>query len=79
MLNIHVTFYFVISLTASAIGLILNTYFKEWPMEVAGITEALFPGLAGNYWTSYDYLFMTDSQLYNESLRWLVHNAYGRI
>ena len=31
----------------ASIGLILCTYFKEWPMEVAGITEALFPGLAG--------------------------------
>jgi len=49
MLNIYETFYSVIYLTASALGLILNTYFKEWPMEVAGITEALFPGLAGNY------------------------------
>jgi MFS transporter, PCFT/HCP family, solute carrier family 46, member 3 len=31
----------------TAIGLILCTYFEHWPMEVAGITEALFPGLAG--------------------------------
>lgn len=31
----------------TAIGLILCTYFENWPMEVAGITEALFPGLAG--------------------------------
>lgn len=33
----------------ASIGLILCTYFKEWPMEVAGITEALFPGMAGEY------------------------------
>lgn len=31
----------------TAFGLILCTYFENWPMEVAGITEALFPGLAG--------------------------------
>lgn len=31
----------------TSIGLILCTYFENWPMEVAGITEALFPGLAG--------------------------------
>lgn len=30
---------------AASLGLILNTYFKEWPMEVAGVTEALFPGI----------------------------------
>lgn len=36
----------------TAIGLILCTYFKNWPMEVAGITEALFPGLAGMNLTS---------------------------
>lgn len=47
MLGIFVTIYFEISYAASALGLILNTYFKDWPMEVAGITEALFPGLAG--------------------------------
>jgi MFS transporter, PCFT/HCP family, solute carrier family 46, member 3 len=32
----------------TAIGLIFCTYFDYWPMEVAGVTEALFPGLAGN-------------------------------
>jgi MFS transporter, PCFT/HCP family, solute carrier family 46, member 3 len=32
----------------TAIGLIFCTYFEYWPMEVAGVTEALFPGLAGN-------------------------------
>lgn len=31
----------------AAVGLILCTYFERTPMEVAGITEALFPGLAG--------------------------------
>jgi MFS transporter, PCFT/HCP family, solute carrier family 46, member 3 len=31
----------------TAIGLIFCTYFDYWPMEVAGVTEALFPGLAG--------------------------------
>lgn len=32
----------------AAIGLILCTYFEKVPMEVAGVTEALFPGLTGN-------------------------------
>lgn len=32
----------------TAVGLIFCTYFDYWPMEVAGVTEALFPGLAGN-------------------------------
>lgn len=31
----------------AAIGLILCTYFENVPMEVAGVTEALFPGLTG--------------------------------
>ncbi len=31
----------------AAIGLILCTYFERASMEVAGVTEALFPGLAG--------------------------------
>lgn len=31
----------------TAIGLIVCTYFEGWPMEAAGVTEALFPGLAG--------------------------------
>lgn len=35
----------------ASLGLILNTYYKHWPMEVAGITEALFPGLAGGWFT----------------------------
>lgn len=33
----------------TAIGLMLCTYFENAPMEVAGVTEALFPGLTGNY------------------------------
>lgn len=33
----------------TALGLILCTYFDKWPMEVAGVTEALFPGLAGTF------------------------------
>lgn len=33
----------------TALGLILCTYFDKWPMEVAGVTEALFPGLAGAF------------------------------
>ncbi|XP_070490268.1 lysosomal proton-coupled steroid conjugate and bile acid symporter SLC46A3-like [Chironomus tepperi] len=41
----------IIGELASALGLILNTYFTNWPMEVAGVTEALFPGLAGGWFT----------------------------
>lgn len=33
----------------TAIGLMLCTYFENTPMEVAGVTEALFPGLTGKY------------------------------
>lgn len=33
----------------SAIGLILCTYFDKLPMEFAGVTEALFPALTGNF------------------------------
>ena len=32
----------------SSAGLALNVYFKDLPMEVAGITEALFEGITGN-------------------------------
>lgn len=37
----------------TAIGLILCTYFKSVPMEVAGITEALFPALTGGWFTMF--------------------------
>lgn len=33
----------------TALGLILCTYFDKLPMEAAGVTEALFPGLAGTF------------------------------
>lgn len=35
----------------SSIGLILCTYYDRAPMEVAGVTEALFPGLTGGWFT----------------------------
>jgi MFS transporter, PCFT/HCP family, solute carrier family 46, member 3 len=35
----------------TAIGLILCTYFKDWPMEVAAVNEALWPGLTGGWFT----------------------------
>jgi hypothetical protein len=41
----------IIGELVASLGLILNTYFEKWPMEVAGITEALFPGLAGGWFT----------------------------
>ncbi|KAG5672986.1 hypothetical protein PVAND_003070 [Polypedilum vanderplanki] len=28
-------------------GMILNTYFKSWPMEIAAINDSLFPALSG--------------------------------
>lgn len=31
----------------TSIGLILCTYFDRAPMEVAGVTETLFPGITG--------------------------------
>lgn len=31
------------------ISLILSVYFKSWPMEVAGISEVIFPGLSGSW------------------------------
>uniref|UniRef100_A0A182SS61 Major facilitator superfamily (MFS) profile domain-containing protein n=1 Tax=Anopheles maculatus TaxID=74869 RepID=A0A182SS61_9DIPT len=37
----------------TAIGLILCTYFEQVPMEVAGITEALFPALTGGWFTMF--------------------------
>jgi hypothetical protein len=33
----------------ASVGLIICTYNKNWRMEVAGVTESLFPGLAGIY------------------------------
>lgn len=33
----------------TSIGLILCTYYERVPMEVCGLTEALFPGLTGMF------------------------------
>ncbi|XP_053685300.1 LOW QUALITY PROTEIN: solute carrier family 46 member 3-like [Sabethes cyaneus] len=38
---------------ATAIGLILCTYFERLPMEVAAVTEALFPALSGGWFTMF--------------------------
>ncbi|KAJ6643128.1 Solute carrier family 46 member 3 [Pseudolycoriella hygida] len=35
----------------AALGLMLCTYFENTPMEAAGVTEALFPGLTGGWFT----------------------------
>lgn len=35
----------------SSAGLILNVYYKDLPMEVAGLTEALFEGITGGWAT----------------------------
>jgi len=44
----------------TAIGLILCTYFDKLPMEVAGVTEALFPGLTGDLsLLLFDFLLIT--------------------
>lgn len=37
----------------TAIGLILCTYFERLPMEVAAVTEALFPALSGGWFTMF--------------------------
>ncbi|XP_058812774.1 tetracycline resistance protein, class A-like [Topomyia yanbarensis] len=37
----------------TAIGLILCTYFERAPMEVAAVTEALFPALSGGWFTMF--------------------------
>ncbi|XP_055526719.1 solute carrier family 46 member 3-like [Wyeomyia smithii] len=37
----------------TAIGLILCTYFERVPMEVAAVTEALFPALTGGWFTMF--------------------------
>ncbi|KAL1402063.1 hypothetical protein pipiens_006250 [Culex pipiens pipiens] len=37
----------------TAIGLILCTYFERTPMEVAAVTEALFPALTGGWFTMF--------------------------
>ncbi len=31
------------------ISLMFNMYYKKWPMEVAGISEVIFPGLSGGW------------------------------
>lgn len=46
----------------TSIGLIMCTYFDRAPMEVAGVTETLFPGITGELFLpillSYNYLKM---------------------
>jgi hypothetical protein len=57
----------------TAIGLIFCTYFEKLPMEVAGVTEALFPGLAGKK-------IKTSNKLLGKLFkffRWLVYDADG--
>jgi fucose permease len=41
----------IIGELVAAIGLMICTYNKDWRMEIAGVTEALFPGLAGGWFT----------------------------
>lgn len=62
----------------TAIGLILCTYFENTPMEVAGVTEALFPGLAGN---NFEFFLKSLKQDYHFffSYRWLVYYVNGCI
>jgi hypothetical protein len=35
----------------SSAGLVLNVYYKDLPMEVAGLTEAVFEGITGGWAT----------------------------
>lgn len=35
----------------SALGVMICLYMKRWPMEVVSLTDSLFPGLAGGWFT----------------------------
>lgn len=54
-----------------AVGLILCTYFEEVPMEVAGFTEALFPGLTGGWFTMFMGVFSYIADITTEEERTL--------
>nr|XP_014289076.2 uncharacterized protein LOC106688891 [Halyomorpha halys] len=41
----------------TSVGLILCTYYEDWPMEVAGFVEAIFPALTGGWTTMFMAVF----------------------
>lgn len=54
----------------TTVGLIVNTYFfDELPMEVAGVTEALFPGLTGGWVTMFMGIFSYIADVTTEETR----------
>lgn len=56
----------------TSVGLIVNTYFfYELPMEVAGVTEALFPGLTGGWFTMFMGIFSYVADVTTEETRTL--------
>lgn len=56
----------------TSIGLLLNAYFfYELPMEVAGVTEALFPGLTGGWFTMFMGIFSYIGDVTTEESRTL--------
>ncbi|KAL7014919.1 hypothetical protein ACKWTF_016195 [Chironomus riparius] len=55
----------------SSAGLALNVYFKDLPMEVAGITEALFEGITGGWATMLMGAFSYIADITNENDRTL--------
>ncbi|XP_070493999.1 lysosomal proton-coupled steroid conjugate and bile acid symporter SLC46A3-like [Chironomus tepperi] len=55
----------------SSAGLALNVYFKDLPMEVAGITEALFEGITGGWATMLMGAFSYIADITNEEDRTL--------
>ncbi|XP_059608428.1 probable peptidoglycan muropeptide transporter SLC46 [Phlebotomus argentipes] len=55
----------------SALGLILCTYFEWLPMEASGITEALFPGLTGGWFTQMMGVFSYIADITDEENRTL--------
>lgn len=57
----------------SSAGLALNVYFKDLPMEAAGITEALFEGITGKI------RLVEGIDSNSKFSRWLGNNANGCI
>lgn len=43
----------------SSAALVLNVYFKSWPMEAAGVAEALFEGITGKLQKYFTFILYT--------------------
>lgn len=55
----------------AAIGLMICTYMRDSRMEIAGLTEALFPGLSGGWFTMLMGVFSYISDITTEEERTL--------